>query len=170
MDDLNHRERFWFCCAVYVSWLGGAETRSLIAGTEPRSRCFTIMLNNERIGRLSWILAGAYLLCGLILFFIGQRVALVVSALQPPLMLPTRLFLWVGPAGWLALMLSFAALMPARHIGFRVRWLHHGIPVALWVALSGVVVGVACLAVVILSQPICVFGSTLAGNEITNGN
>ena len=124
---------------------------------------FPIMLSHLRTDRLSWGLAAAYVHCGLLLFLLARKLALVLSALQPPLLLPTRLFLWVGPSGWLAIFLALSALLLARHIAFRQHWLNHGVTVALWAALSAAVVGVICLTVVVLLQPACVLRSTIAG-------
>jgi hypothetical protein len=115
------------------------------------------MLNN----RFSWVLSAAYLLCGLILFMLARKVAPVFSYLHAPLLLPTRVFLLLGPWGWLAFMLSVAALLLVRQIKFRPRWLNPAVIAALWVALTGAVTGVACLAGVISFQPICVFSSKI---------
>ena len=134
----------------------------VVAGTEPTLRCFTIMLNNQRISRLSWVLAAANLLCGLVLFVLARKIALVCPDLHPPLQLPTRLFLWIGPWGWSAFMLSFSALLLVRHVRFRPDWLNPGIIAARWLTFSGAVIGVACMATVVHYQPICVFSSNIA--------
>ena len=134
----------------------------LVAGTDPTPRCSKTMLNNQRISRLSWVLSAAYLLCGLILFMLGPKVALVFSDSHPPLLLPTRLFLWIGPRGWSTFTLSFSALLLVRNIRLHPASLNRGIIAALWVTFSGAVIGVACLAAVVLYQPICVFSSNIA--------
>jgi hypothetical protein len=115
------------------------------------------MLNN----RFSWVLSALYLLCGLDLFVLARKVALVFSDFHPPLLLPTRLLLWVGPWGWLTFMLSVSPLLLVRHIKFRPQWVNPGLIAALWIALSGAVTGVACLAAVVSFQPICVFSSNI---------
>lgn len=120
------------------------------------------MLAARRISRLSWILTGGYLLCGVMFFVLVRKVAFIFSELQPPLMLPTRVLLWVGPSGWLALMVFLAALIVSRDVGFRSHLLKPVITVGLCVALGGVLVAVACLGVAIFLQPICVFRSTIS--------
>jgi hypothetical protein len=120
------------------------------------------MLTKQHISGLTWVLAAAYLLCGLMLFVLAREVALDISALHPPLLLPTRLFLWVGPWGWSAFMISFSALLLVRHIRFRSYWLHPGIMAALWVTFIGTLIGVACLTAVVFYQPICVLSSNIA--------
>jgi hypothetical protein len=120
------------------------------------------MFASQRIRRLSWVLAGAYLLCGVMGFVITQKVALVYSGLRPPLMLPTRVLLWVGPYGWVAVIVLLATLLILRDLRFHSHWVASGIKVALWMAMGGVFAAVACLVMVIYLQPICVFGSTIS--------
>ena len=116
----------------------------------------------QRISRLSWVLAAANVLCGLALFVLARQDALDLVALQPSLLPPTRLFLWVGPWGWLAFMLSSSALLLVRHTRFRQHWLTRGVTAASWMALSGEVVGVACFVAVDFFQPICTLTSKIA--------
>ena len=120
------------------------------------------MLNNQRISRLSWVLSAANVLCGLALFVLARKIALDLVALKPSLLPPTQLFLWVGPWGWSASMLSFSTLLLVPHIRLHPAWLNPGVIAALWVTFSGAVIGVACLAAVVLYQPICVFSSNIA--------
>jgi hypothetical protein len=120
------------------------------------------MIKNQHISRLSWVLSVVNVLCGLALFVLAREVALNLIALQPSLLLPTRLFLWVGPAGWLAFMLSSSALLLVSHTRFRQRWLSRGVKAASWMALSGEVVGIACLVGVGLFQPMCTLSSKIA--------
>lgn len=120
------------------------------------------MLNNQRISRLSWVLSAAYLVSGLVLFMLARKVSLVLSDLHPPLLLPTRLFLWVGPWGWSTFILSFSVLLLVRHVRFHTAWLNPGIITALWVTFTGAVIGVVCLVAAVLYQPICVFSSNIA--------
>ena len=119
------------------------------------------MPTGHHIRGFRWILAGVSLLCGVMLFVIVRKVGLLYLELQPPLMLPTKVLLWVGPSGWLAFMVFLSALLVFRDFGVRSRFLKPGITVALWVAATGAQVAVACLAVVIFFQPICVFTSTI---------
>ena len=106
------------------------------------------MLNNQRTSRFSCVLLAANALCGLAAFVLAREIALDLVALQPSLLLPTRLFLGVGPWGWLAFMLSSSALLLVSHASFRQHWLTRGVTAASWMALSGEVVGVACFAAV----------------------
>ena len=107
-------------------------------------------------------MAGVSLLCGVMLFVIVRKVGLLYLELQPPLMLPTKVLLWVGPSGWLAFMVFLSALLVFPDFGVRSHFLKPGITVALWLAASGAFVAVACLAVVIFLQPICVLRSTIS--------
>jgi len=120
------------------------------------------MLNIQRISRLSWVLSAANVLCGLALFVLARKVALDLLALQPSLLLPTRLFFWVGPWGWLAFMLASSALLLVSHTRFRQHWLTPGLTAASWMALSGEVVGVVCFVAVDFFQPICTLGCKIA--------
>ena len=70
------------------------------------------------------------------LFVLARKVALDLVALQPSLLLPTQLFLWVGPWGWLAFMFSSSALLLVSHTRFRQHWLSRGVTAASWMALS----------------------------------
>jgi len=120
------------------------------------------MLNNQRISRFSRGLSTPNALCGLAVFVLARKIALILLALQPSLLLPTRLFLWVGPWGWLAFMLSSSALLLVSDTRFRQRWLTCGVTAASWMALGGEAVGVACFAAVDLFQPICTLSSKIA--------
>jgi hypothetical protein len=120
------------------------------------------MLNERRIKGFSWVLSVANALCGLALFVLARKVAFDLAALKPSLFLATRLFLWVGPWGWLAFMLSSSALMLVSHRRVRQHWLNRGLRVASWIALSVTVIGVACFAESAFFQPICTFGSSIA--------
>jgi|SRR6266850_365086 len=120
------------------------------------------MINNQRISRLSWVLSVAHLLCALALFVLARKVALDLVALQPSLLMPTRLFLWVSPSGWLAFMLSSSALLLVHQSRFRQRWLNRGVMAASWIALSGTVAGVACFVAAAFFQPICTLSSNIA--------
>ena len=119
------------------------------------------MFANQRVRPLSWVLSGAYLLLGFMLFWVVQKVAPVYSELQPLLMLPTRVLLWVGPSGWLVLMTFLSALLILRDISFSSQLVRPGITVALWVALSGAIVAAACVVVVAFFQPICIFRDSI---------
>jgi hypothetical protein len=119
------------------------------------------MLHNKRIRALSRILSVANGLCGLWLLVLARDFALDLAALKPHLLIPTRLFLWVGPWGWLAFMFSTSALMLVNLAKFRQDWINRGVTPALWFALSGEVVGIVCFAVMTFLQPICTLSSTI---------
>src|SRR5580700_5513936 len=118
------------------------------------------MVAGQRIRKLSWSLAGAFLLCGFVCFSFAHAMAVVFSATSFPLTLPIRIVLWVGPFGWLALMVLLSVLFVLRDVRFRSSLLNLGVRLAIWIALSGAIVAEVCLAAVML-QPICVLGSNI---------
>lgn len=95
------------------------------------------------------------------MFVLARYFAHILSDLRPSLLLPTRLFLWLGPTGWLTIMLLVAILLPAQQMSFRARRLDRALTVALAVALSVAAIGIVCLMVVGEFQPICDFSATL---------
>jgi hypothetical protein len=99
--------------------------------------------------------------CGVMLFLLARKVAGDFPAGMPGLMLPTKLLLWVGPVGWLAITFSISGLVITRQIRFRLRCVNVAITLALCIGLSAVAVGITCLATAIL-QPIYCPSSNIA--------
>jgi hypothetical protein len=157
----GRRRRIAPCC-LSLRKCPPRPSTNLSCRTEPGLRCFTVMLNSRRISRISWVLSVANVLGGLALFVLARKVLLDLAALKPSLLLPTRLFLWVGPGGWLGFMLSSSALLLVSRTRFHQRWLNRGLTAASWIALSGAVTGVACFIEAAFFQPICTLGSSIA--------
>src|ERR1044071_3205728 len=124
----------------------------------------------ERISRFSWVLSAAYLLCGLVVFVLCRTVARVLSDLHPPMLLATRLFLWLAPWTWSVFVLSFSILLLARYIRLRPAWLNPGVTAALWTTLSGALIGITCMAAVVLYQPSVSSAAISQPHETRNGN
>jgi hypothetical protein len=118
------------------------------------------MTKKQRISGYSWLLAALYMFTGVMFFLLCRVVAGSIPARMPGLMLPTKLLLWVGPAGWLAITLSVSGLVIARQIHFRLPWISPASTIALCIGLGAIAVGTVCLATAICLQPIyCPFSN-----------
>jgi type II secretory pathway component PulF len=75
----------------------------------------------HKIKAYSWILACAYLFCGVMLFFILAKSQLMFSDLAVKLPLLTRIVMAVGPSGWLCLMAAIGAAAVLKDLRFDSR-------------------------------------------------
>lgn len=91
----------------------------------------------------SWILAGAYLICGAALFVVVPKCGAIFSGFDLPLPLLTRAALAVGAFGWLGIALIACALVVLKDLRFRS---------GLWSFLltAFLVIWVGCVAVALL--------------------
>jgi len=76
-----------------------------------------------KIKAFSWIVAGAYLLCGVMLFIVIPQFESIFSGFAAPLPLLTRTVFAIGPFGWLSLAVTFGALTILKDWRFRSRLL-----------------------------------------------
>ncbi len=76
-----------------------------------------------KIKVFSWILAGAYLLCGVMFFVVIPQFESIFSGWAVPLPLLTRVVFAIGPFGWLSLALAVGALAILKDLRFRSRLL-----------------------------------------------
>jgi type IV pilus assembly protein PilC len=76
-----------------------------------------------KIKAFSWIVAGAYLLCGVMLFIVIPQFESIFSGFAAPLPLLTRTVFAIGPFGWLSLAVTLGALVILKEWRFRSRLL-----------------------------------------------
>jgi len=96
-----------------------------------------------KIKAFSWILTGAYLLCGVMFFLVIPKFESIFSGFATPLPLSTRAVFAIGPFGWLSLAATVGALAILKDLRFRSRLLN--LVFLMLLALAG-----GCLAVALL--------------------
>jgi hypothetical protein len=72
-----------------------------------------------KIKNFSWILASAYLLCGILCFLILTKFELLLSQIAVPLPALTRIVLAVGPSGSLCLMVTIGLMALLKDLKFQ---------------------------------------------------
>ena len=97
-----------------------------------------------KISPFSWILAGAYLFCGLGICFVVLKLQALFSGFGIELPAITRVALGVGPVGWLCASLVAGLLVVLKDLKFRSRLLNQLFTLVL-------VSWVGCIAFAVLS-------------------
>lgn len=84
------------------------------------------------------ILAGAYVLCGLLFFFITLHFRSLYSEEDVQVAFITKAVLAVGPLGWLLVTLVLAALVVLKDFRFRSRFMNSILTVFLALLVGGI--------------------------------
>jgi hypothetical protein len=108
-----------------------------------------------KVKTYSWILAGAYSLCGLALFVAVLRVHKLITIWGISLQPITIAVLTVGPIGWLLLSLAAAVLVVLKDLRFRSSLLN---PLFTFTLVSWVVLAVFALLSPFMAQGCCMAG------------
>jgi hypothetical protein len=103
-----------------------------------------------------WIVAGLYLVFGILFFRVIVILASILSATDAPLMLLTRFTLWLGPWGWLTLMIIFSVF--AGLGGWKLPSIRSRISstIAIWAGMAAALLWIVCVSAIFMLQPVCV--------------
>ena len=104
----------------------------------------------------SWILAGAYLLCGVALFPILVKLQMLFSGFGMELPFATKAVLALGPFGWLCTSVAIGTLVILKDMRFRSRLLN---PLLTFILVAWAI----CIAVTLL-YPLMAINCCLAEN------
>ena len=77
-----------------------------------------------KIKNYSWILAGAYPLCGVVLFLVLFKMQTLFSGFGMEMPFATKITLAVGPFGWLVFSIGAGILVVLKDLRFRSRLLN----------------------------------------------
>ena len=78
-----------------------------------------------KIKTVSWVLGGAYILCGLILFAVMSRCQVAFSERGIALPAPTRAAFAISPLGWLLLTVTIGSIVVLKDLAFPWRVLNY---------------------------------------------